>query len=72
MGTPSVTIRRPSTPAEQPGFLNQLKEAIDSTAEHKARTLVRCHYCGALLPPEHAFNANTCYGCASREHDIVF
>ena len=72
LGAPSVTIARPSNLAKQPAFLNRLKEAIDTAAAQKARTLVRCQYCDALLPPEHAFSANTCYGCASRELDIVF
>jgi len=72
VGTPSVTITRPSILAEDAAFLSQLEEAIDAAREQKARTLVRCQYCGALLPPEHAFDANTCYGCASRELEIVF
>lgn len=72
VGAPSVAIARPSTLAEDAAFLSRLKKAIDTAREHKASTLVRCQYCGALLPPEHAFDANTCYGCASRELDIVF
>jgi hypothetical protein len=72
VGAPSVTISRPSRLEEQPACLKRLKEAIDAAADLKARTLVRCQYCEALLPPEHAFNSNTCYGCASRELDIVF
>jgi hypothetical protein len=72
VGAPSVTISRPSRLEEQPAFLNRLKEGIDAAAALKARTLVRCQYCDAVLPPEHAFNSNTCYGCASRELGIVF
>lgn len=72
VGAPSVSITRPSTLAEHPTFLNHLKDAVDKAAAHQERKLVRCQYCGALVPPEHAFNAHTCFRCASRVLGIVF
>lgn len=53
-------------------FLRAVGAAVDEAARVKAPTLVTCRYCGAVIAPEHALNQDTCYGCGSELHGIVY
>lgn len=53
-------------------FLRAVGVAVDEAARAKAPTLVTCRYCGEVIAPEHALNQDTCYGCGSGLHGIVY
>jgi len=53
-------------------FLRTTGAAVDEAARAKAPTLVTCRYCGAVIAPEHALDRDTCYGCGSELHGIVY
>lgn len=53
-------------------FLRAVGAAVDEAARAKAPVLVTCRYCGAAIAPEHALNQDTCYGCGSELHGIVY
>ena len=52
-----------------PSKLPELLKAAKTARKRQYRT---CQYCGERFPPEHRADRDTCHGCASREHGVVY
>jgi hypothetical protein len=42
------------------------------TISSRKRQYKTCQFCGEKNPPEHLFNARTCYGCAEVHFHVIF
>ena len=66
------TPPRDALSAEVDAFLADLQRAVDAAAALKARALVVCRYCGALVAPEHAVGEELCQACGANVFGIVY
>ncbi len=66
------TPSRDAPSGDVDGFLAALEEAVDAAFAETRSRLVLCRYCGSLVAPEHALSDDTCHGCGSQVHGIVY
>lgn len=68
-------VRSPAVHAsddEVRAFLDAVGSAVDDAFDARRSHLVICRYCGTLVAPEHALDDQTCQGCGSSVHGIVY
>lgn len=69
---PHTVLQVPFDPMSNPEFVDRLRTAVDRAAAIRTPLLRVCRYCGTLKAPELSFDADTCYGCASAIHGVVY